>query len=1649
MAKIQRNFIAGRMNKSLDERLVPNGQYIDALNVRAGTTEETEVGSVENTKGNIPLTTLQYIDGTSLSSNAVCIGAFEDGANETIYWFVHDPSFTVGATGILDLIVSYNIATGAIIYHVVSINNSTGNITTLNFSENNLINSINKVDDLLFFTDNINPPRVININKSYAVPLNNVDRFLANDLLVIKKPPTTAPTINLFETTQTDSYLEDRIISFAYRYEYENGEYSATSQFSAPAFDPGVFQFSVNSYLNEGMLNSKNAVNITFNTGSELVKSIDLLFKEVDDSTIKIVESYNKQELGWADNDSRTVQFTNQKIFTILPSSEILRLYDNVPKLAKAQTIMSNRLIYGNYTEGYNLTDINSNPVNLEYTVSHVFDEIESATIPSNLSQGNYTISSPTIVPSINIDDSKFTINLSGQVSQLKAGTTLIFEIGFVHSAFQVPATQPTPTAPGSSFFVTWSYTLIRDYTSVYDLATDTDFVEKIGTSTSAGTQGTIQTVSYQQPNSSEGFTFTDAINAAIPQSLDSTYSLDQTGITSNTVGIPNIASPNTLRGEPVSITAPVTTGTTITFQIPAAFYIQTASPNNSAYEYFRLIQSNITFQSSVSNASLHSNRGYELGIVYMDDYNRSTTALVSDNNTVNITCQYSDFQNKIQATIPYTMLAPRWATRYKFVLKPTATTYETIYSNITFTDSDTGEAYYLLEGENANKVEAGDRLIVKRDNAGIVNRCANATVLEKETKAANFITVQVGGVTVEVPGGVYMKINPSNFSATNSYLSNINVNIDPVTSKTDNRFPVIVYPFFIAGSPNTQYDVPIGTEITFTIEMTRNGGSATFGPGCSRRNYTYDKTFTASRDFTDMKAWFEGDNIGLTLDDGIKELSPDSQTMNNTFIAPYSGSITGEPNTYINTLSPGGSELTEAQIQNVFGSSANDPFNTNYYTLYTNGSDNYLIVNGTAACSDTPNRQSTIDVNFQVIRANSTTVFETEPTEALPDVWFENNESFVVNADGTHNGNVTNQNTSTQTNAVINTNFFNCFAFGNGVESYKVRDSITGKSFSLGNRVYSTSNVDYKEAHRFADLTYSGVYNDETNVNKLNEFNLGLVNFKPLEDSFGDIEVLYARETDILTLQEDKISYVLAGKNILTDAVGGGSVTSVPEVLGTQIARIEDYGISNNPESFTAWGADKFFTDIKRGVVLRLTGSSAQNEQLSIISEEGMRSWFRDLFTTAMMTQKLGAYDPYMNEYVFSSNTKLLPQASLCLACNVAKNITIPANDAFIYCVDVTTKTGTITVDYIIPTEQVQDIITESTQENIVTEGGVEIETESSQSFTFYTVNVIYNGVTYSSGPVNVSGSFTFNKNASDVTQAVVSVTSDASFDDTIQITVGCPSSPVLNVYSVCVTSSEDAGKFIHNEFLWTNGATTSPLESDSVTFSTNTTEPIVSQYQFLSGEQGSGVIPPENSTITIRSNKINFDNFVFNTTSNKFRYLRTDTVYQNTPSNITSLLSASIEATPLNTAGAPTLYSANFGLPVGGNNLYIIYDYRESTSQSLCYSSTTLDDACCNCTPIPAPTPSPTPTPSPVAPAPQYNYYRAFECFGGTVFIKALTSFNISPGDVVLYEFQGFDSICATIEAVAGTGLDGEVTAIVNGCSDSRCGIDDRDII
>jgi len=58
MVKFSRSFTTGRMNKVFDERVIPDGEYIDAMNVRMGSTEQSEIGVIENTKGNKPLTSL-------------------------------------------------------------------------------------------------------------------------------------------------------------------------------------------------------------------------------------------------------------------------------------------------------------------------------------------------------------------------------------------------------------------------------------------------------------------------------------------------------------------------------------------------------------------------------------------------------------------------------------------------------------------------------------------------------------------------------------------------------------------------------------------------------------------------------------------------------------------------------------------------------------------------------------------------------------------------------------------------------------------------------------------------------------------------------------------------------------------------------------------------------------------------------------------------------------------------------------------------------------------------------------------------------------------------------------------------------------------------------------------------------------------------------------------------------------------------------------------------------------------------------------------------------------------------------------------------------------------------------------------------------
>jgi hypothetical protein len=1469
MANITRNFIAGRMNKVVDERLIPDGEYIDALNVRMGSTENSEIGVIENTKGNSKLTTIKYVNGTPLSSSARCIGTISDNTKETIYWFIHDSNFPVGATGKLDMIVSFNVYNNILTYHLISINDGGGQNTTLNFSSEYLITGVNIIDDLIFFTDDYNPPRFINRLKNYPDPVSNIDQFSAESILVIKQPPVEAPTIQLINTGDEENFMESRFICFAYRYLYENGEYSATSQWSEPAFKPKPFDFSVNSYLNDGMQNQFNTAIVTYNTGGPLVVGIDLLFKETTSNVIKVIEKLNKSDLGFTNNENRTFTFTNSKIFTILPESELSRLFDNVPLLAKAQTIMGNRLMYGNYVEGYDMLDASGAPVDLEYTTTLISEEVANVEINDSLASGVYSFGSAQTIP-----NSVVYLDLSN--SELITGASITVEMTFDHNSFA--GTTPFPTETTDNISLTFSFTLPKSYGSVYEMATSTEFQEAVGA------VGNIKSVA----NSCNGTTFTDQFNCALPNNLNALIKY-QSGISSAGQGIGIITTP---------------ASKLIGLQLLTMRYVNnTTTPTINVYEYYSYTFIEAFYQKIDSPRSLHSNRGYEIGIVYMDDFNRSTTALVSQNNTVHVPCSASNSKNSIQVTIPTAQKPPYWATRYKFVIKPDEETYDTIYSSIFFNDPLTNNTFFLLEGENARKVQAGDRLIVKADTNGPVKSCVYTTVLEKESQVEGFIEIPSvidPTLDVAVPAGVYIKINPNNFSTVTNELSIIAPGTIQVNQDTPGEYPILAYPmnrYDTATSAYVDYPVLAGSRIKINLKFQRLGVGKGNG-ACERRIYTLEKTMIASANYDNMLDWFVGDNVEVVLDQGVQDVGGDGCEIQNQYIT--NPATTGTVNDAI-----------------PFPSTC-----TNLYRFYRNTTTNQLllVMSGTVRCDGVlaqSSRRSSITASFEVFSADNIIIFETEPLDAAPDIFFENELSFPI-VNGFHTGNVQNQTGSVP--AIIDTKFFNCFTFGNGAESYKILDSIIGRTLSLGNRVTAVAAQDYQRVRRFADITYSGVYNFESNVNKLNEFNLGLLNYKYLEVAFGPIYILDGRETDVLVLQEDKISYVLASKNLISDSSGGGTIASIPQVLGTQIARTEEYGISFHPESYVQWGPDRFFTDVKRGAVLNLKG-----DQLIVISEMGMRTWFRDEFIESFNTQKLGGYDPYLNEYVLTTNSEELPREVECVACGVNQTFTIPNGDTFSYCVDLGQLVGITNIDYVVPVGSTAD----------------------------FTMSVTYDGTTVTSGLVSTSGSLQFNKNKNNVNVATVTVTAS----DPLEITISpnCPIQQTLTIVKVTLTSVVDGGKFIHNEYRYTQGTYVSPLQSTFITFATDDSSPVVSQYDTVSGAQGFGGIPTNGSNLQIISNKTSTDTFNFVLGQDKFRYVRSNTLYPNTSVGITNLLAASTIVSPI--TGSDGFYSGSFVVPNTGQYLYLIWDYRNSLPIQLCYSNISAIDACCGCDPEPNP--------------------------------------------------------------------------------------------
>lgn len=1207
MADITNTFLGGRMEKDLDERLLPEGLYRDALNIDIDISEGANVGSARNKLGNTKIADLATISGQTIH-NCRTIGATKYERDNLMYWLVASDKF--------DGIYEYNEISGTTVRVLQSNKATPSTASKLNFSQQYIVTGINYINGFLYWTDNYNQPRRVNIAraKSYLVD----DYRINDDLNVILAPPLQSPTIVLSDDGSQSNNMSEKFIYFSYRYKYIDGQYSAMSPFSAVSFNPGVFDLDYTNGGNKAMINKYNSATISFQTGGKNVKEIQLLMRDTRNLNVSIIESFDKAKLSLKDNYTHSFKFKNNKTYTVITTDQITRLFDNVPLLAKAQDFVGNRLMYGNYTQFYDIVDCDSKEIKIDLSLDYLSNPVaknnpaetfrsdrdyevgivyldsygRSTTVLTSENNTVYipaqkSITSNSLSVKIKHNPPCWATNYRIVIKQSKGKYNVIFPLlYYVDGIYRYFMIQPADRDK----FIIGDYVIFKADANGPTLSNKKYKILELeskavnflpGGGQIAGLYFKIKIDSASEFNGSNISVISDTVKgtnniATNPSPVKTKFNVAERPIHYGTGNSNALICNNLFAGsKDYRITIEVTSLTTFRYTIDVSCggswidnqvissSLTNIYLNSSLSDYIQIywnLQSNIVVGDrwKINCRTSSSYTSNYFGGLGLPDPNTVFTASSIPNGGWSILPAYNGDNN--------TSLYP---SNFYF---PDQKIYAGAVINITIKqDSTNGQAFTSLQQfispakyDNIEEwfVESGAYAQFNMyDNTGANIRSKNISfrrgrgyTVSNSTNGNSFSYIYQGGsvsapsvldfpVRMIIQGCGYDKNNPNDFS------------VELILQQTTN-------PTICETDPK-ENDIDIYHELSKTYPI-KNGLHKVYW------DYT-DYTF--------------GPNGSTNLGQSVPGSTPTATDVQHNF-------------------SVGDTVYVKSD------NTANFP--TGNYTVLSIP-DSYNVV---------------VDYAFP-------------------------GSGPVTGGKISYSSDDQDQGTSLTSNAIIKINNpltknsdYNAWTFGNGLESDRIRDDFNAATLEYSQRTNSVVD-EYKTKLSENAICYSGVYGINTGVNRLNEFNLSIANFKYLDKAFGAIQKLHSRDTDLLVFQYDKISKVLYGKNLLSDAVGGGQVVSIPEVLGTQIAYPYENGISINPESFGFHGEDIFVTDARRGTVLNIAG-----DELAEINI-GMNDYFRDLMRTAPNTQKLGAYDPHNQMYVLSSNDISAKQCKLSLSRN------------------------------------------------------------------------------------------------------------------------------------------------------------------------------------------------------------------------------------------------------------------------------------------------------------------------------------------------------------------------------------------------------------
>lgn len=1237
MPDLQRTFLAGKMNKDIDERLLPDGQYRHGLNITIDTSSGSNIGALQNGLGATKVYPITQVVNSFVGQESVTktIGAVSYEAKNLIYWFITCPTS--------DAIIEYNQDSG-VSSRVLECTVAGGNY--LNFDSKRIITGVNYLegedgDSYLFWTDNYNPPRRINISRCKSYGVN--DPRIPLDINVILNPPMNAPYILLSnDTTIQTNNLEEKFLYFAYRYKYIDNEYSSISPFSSVAFVPGPLNIDVETGDNKGMVNTMNKADITFETGNQFVTEIQLLVRDTRSLNVMIIENLNKANMSIQSNSTFNFTFRNNKIYAPISTDQITRLFDNVPLRAQAQDMIGNRLIYGNYLQFRNISDCNEVGININFTVNYVSSPIVVTPLspkPTFRSDRDYEVgiiygdeygrmtTALTSTKSNTANNSSNAVYIPPQNSI--TANSLVVDIRNSPPCWATNYRFVLKQAK-QNYYNIFPRGFFAQGANRYFLINESDRDKfSVGGYIIFKTANNGPTYSNKQFKILE-FELKQALFLPLaPAGLYFKIKLDPNDTFLGSTTIQNISTVNQglNYATQASESIPVLHNTFNNYNNPVNSYVSSPYFYGSSTSNQNAISTNFTNVFNIGSTVFNGYKAFYWGLNDLR-YTIEVRANNKYNYTSDLTGQ-SGWQTNdipiiagsidlIKLPIGFAGTAPAPNSDLAFIIRWSSTSVSLGDKFKISCRSKNGDNYFPGPSNNTGLLDNlssqnGGFAVVNGNYNGPIYAGANITIQIVEDRhnsnvdtTTQIFTSQYDYKNIEewfVESLEFFNFTQNNQAGINVFSKGIWFRntigpgqAPPMTLASDQGL-VNTYTSISGSGQFTNF--VLNSYIGLYTKMFLRGFGTTGG---SSNNTNYNNLIKVSLNInqTPPNKTVVCETVPSENDaDIFHELTRTYPIINNKHISRWQ----------YDSKSPVGGGFGTKLTQ----SSKKYP---HYFkvgeTIYVKSTG---VFAGPMYVTLVPNRYE-VCVSLFIFPGGPTipgsvayTSTEQDQTSVTNSAIVQLNHPNSVNSD------------------------YNAFCFGTGLESYRIKDDYANATMGYSPRV-TTIIEDYSEQNQFASLTYSGIFRGDSSVNRLNEFNLSLANFMNLDKQYGPVRKLHARDSNLLVLHQDKVTSVLYGKNLLVDALGGGQVASIPEVLGNQIAYPGEYGISNNPESFAYNGSDIYFTDERRGVVLKL-----ESDQISTISSNGMTDYFRDLMIDMTNKQKIGGYDPYNRAYVLSTN--------------------------------------------------------------------------------------------------------------------------------------------------------------------------------------------------------------------------------------------------------------------------------------------------------------------------------------------------------------------------------------------------------------------------